>query len=197
MTKNKALCDEYDLSSVKSIFTGAAPLGTETAEDMHRLWPSWVIRQGYGGTLIMLEDTDYLQLRIGMTESSTVVCSTPFNDVDFGSSGSLLPAVQARLVTIEGNDITGYNQPGELLVKSPSVVLGYLNNAKANAETFKDGWLRTGDEAVVRKSPLGHEHIWIVDRIKELIKVKACSSWLGRITSRLTPNRGFKLHQRN
>jgi ribosome assembly protein SQT1 len=90
----------------------------------------------------------------------------------FGSSGSLLPSVEARLVSPEGKEITEYDQPGELFVRSPSVVLGYLNNDKANQETFQDGWLRTGDEAVIKKSALGNEHVWIVDRIKELIKVK-------------------------
>ena len=109
---------------------------------------------------------------LGLTETSTVICSTPVDDIWFGSSGSLLPAVEAKIVSIEGNEITGYDQPGELVVKSPSVVLGYLNNEKANKETFQDGWMRTGDEAVVKKGPKGTEHIWIVDRIKELIKVK-------------------------
>ena len=47
-----------------------------------------------------------------------------------------------------------------------------LNNPQANEETFKDGWMRIRDEAVVRKSPQGNEHIFIVDRIKELIKVE-------------------------
>ena len=75
---------------------------------------------------------------------------------------------------MEGNEITGYDQPGELVVRSPSVVLGYLNNAAATNETFHDGWMRTGDEAVIRKGPRGHEHVFIVDRIKELIKVKVC-----------------------
>lgn len=89
-----------------------------------------------------------------------------------GSCGSLLPSVQAKIVSVEGVEITGYDQPGELVVTSPSVVLGYLNNPQANKETFVDGWMRTGDEAVVRKSPNGNEHIFIVDRIKELIKVK-------------------------
>lgn len=52
------------------------------------------------------------------------------------------------------------------------MVLGYLNNEQANRETFQDGWMRTGDEAVVKRAPSGNEHVWIVDRIKELIKVK-------------------------
>ncbi len=81
-------------------------------------------------------------------------------------------------MSLDGVEITGYDQPGELVVKSPSVVLGYLNNDKANKETFMDDtdgkgrWMRTGDEAVISKVPSGNEHVIIVDRIKELIKVK-------------------------
>jgi ribosome assembly protein SQT1 len=160
MTKNKQVLDQFDLSSVKAIFTGAAPLGEETADDVNKMYPSWLIRQGYG-----------------LTETCTVVCSTPNFDIWFGSSGCLVPSVEARIVSVEGNEITGYNQPGELLVKSPAVVLGYLNNDKANKETFitdgnGDCWMRTGDEVVVKKAPSGNEHLFIVDRIKELIKVK-------------------------
>ena len=108
----------------------------------------------------------------GLTETSTVVCSSAADDIWFGSSGSLLPSYEAKLVSIEGHEITGYDQPGELVVRGPSVVLGYLNNDQANKETFQGGWMRTGDEAVIRKSAKGNEHIFIVDRIKELIKVK-------------------------
>lgn len=163
MTKNKTTLDKFDLSSVRTIFTGAAPLGAEVADLLQKQHPDWVIRQGYG-----------------LTETCTVVCSTSPADVWFGSSGSIISGIECRLVTIEGNEITGYDQPGELLVKSPSVVLGYLKNEQATKETFvEDGqvgrWMRTGDEAVVKKSPNGHEHIWIVDRIKELIKVKVCT----------------------
>jgi acyl-CoA synthetase (AMP-forming)/AMP-acid ligase II len=84
-------------------------------------------------------------------------------------------------VSPEGKEIMDYNTPGELVVQSPSVVLGYLNNEKANNETFiedTDGrgkWMRTGDEAEIRKAPSGNEHVVITDRIKELIKVKVIS----------------------
>jgi long-subunit acyl-CoA synthetase (AMP-forming) len=111
-----------------------------------------------------------------MTECSPTVVSTSETDTLFGSSGSLLPGSTAKVIDLEGNEVTEYEKRGELLVQSPAVVLGYLNNEKANAETFvwhNDGrWLRTGDEVLVRKSPKGHEHFFIVDRIKELIKVK-------------------------
>lgn len=154
LTKQKEMCKQYDLSSVAACFTGAAPLGKETADDLRAMFPKWAVRQGYG-----------------LTETSTVVCATVPDDVWLGSSGPLLPGITARVVTVEGNEITGYNQPGELWVKSPAVVLGYLNNDKATKETFveeADGrYMRTGDEAIVAKSPQGHEHVFIVDRIKE------------------------------
>jgi acyl-CoA synthetase (AMP-forming)/AMP-acid ligase II len=162
MTKSKPMLGNFDLSSVKIVFTGAAPLGQETADELSRQYPDWVIRQGYG-----------------LTETSTVVCSTSGDDVWFGSSGSLLPSTECKLVDpVTSKEITEYNVPGELWVKSPSVTIGYLNKKVATDETFvtdKDGrWMRTGDEAVVKKSPKGNEHIFITDRIKELIKVKVC-----------------------
>jgi long-subunit acyl-CoA synthetase (AMP-forming) len=94
----------------------------------------------------------------------------------YKSSGSLLPGFRAKIIDADGNEVTEYNKSGEFLVQSPSVVLGYMNNEKATTETFihdDDGrWVRTGDEVMVVKAPSGHEHMVVVDRIKELIKVK-------------------------
>lgn len=154
LTKAPEMLKQYDLSSVNACFTGAAPLGKETANQLLEMFPTWAVKQGYG-----------------LTETATVVCSTAPFDIWLGTSGSLLPGYTARIITVEGNEITGYDQPGELVVKSPSVTLGYLNNEKANKETFvdlEDGrYMRTGDEAVIGKSPNGHEHVTITDRIKE------------------------------
>jgi len=163
MANNKPALDKYDLSSVNIIFTGAAPLGKETADTLSAQYPSWKIRQGYG-----------------LTETSTVVCSTSGHDIWFGSSGSILPDVECKLVHPEsGKEITEYDTPGELWVKSPAVTLGYFKKDKATEETYvtDEGgrWMRTGDEAVVRTAPSGEEHVFIVDRIKELIKVKVRS----------------------
>ncbi|KAK7515444.1 hypothetical protein IWZ03DRAFT_394732 [Phyllosticta citriasiana] len=155
MTKQKKLLDQYDLSSVECIFTGAAPLGKETADELSAQHPNWFLQQAYG-----------------LTETATVVTSTSINDIWFGSSGSLVSGCQAKLISPEGHEITEYDQPGELVVKSPAVTLGYLKKPEATRETFQDGWMRTGDEAVIRVSPKGNEHVFIVDRIKELIKVK-------------------------
>ena len=111
-----------------------------------------------------------------MTETSTVVCATSEHDVYTRGSGSLVPNTKVRIMGPDGKEITEYEKPGELWVQSPSVTLGYLNSEKATAETFihDDGgrWIRTGDEVLVTKSPVGNEHLVIVDRIKELIKVK-------------------------
>ncbi|KAJ5343266.1 hypothetical protein MYU51_021385 [Penicillium brevicompactum] len=155
MLSSHKVCSQFDLSSVKTLFTGAAPLGVETANDFLKLYPNVGIRQGYG-----------------LTETCTVVSSTHPNDIFLGSSGALVPGFEARIMTPENEEITKYDTPGELVVRGPSVVLGYLNNDKATKETFEDGWMRTGDEAVIRLSPKGIEHVFIVDRIKELIKVK-------------------------
>merc|ERR1711939_1135734 len=87
LVNQRETLSKYDLSSVRACFTGAAPLGKETADDLLAIFPHWKVKQGYG-----------------LTETSTVVC---------------------KLVTIEGHEIEGYDQPGELWVKSPSVVLGY------------------------------------------------------------------------
>ncbi|KAF3010343.1 hypothetical protein E8E14_008306 [Neopestalotiopsis sp. 37M] len=159
MIQMKDCCSKYDLSSVRFVYSGAAPLGEETIKELNAIYPKWTIAQAYG-----------------MTETAVVVSSTSEHDVLNKSSGSLLPAVRVKIVDLEGNEVTKHDSPGEILVQSPAAVLGYLNNEKASTETFvhdKDGrWVKTGDEGVITKSAAGNEHLVIVDRIKELIKVK-------------------------
>jgi acyl-CoA synthetase (AMP-forming)/AMP-acid ligase II len=134
-----------------------------------------------------------------MTETATVVTSTSEHDICPGTSGSLIPGARGKVVDPDGKEITEYGKPGELLVQSPSVVLGYLNNEKATDEAFvyhEDGrWLRTGDEVIVTKAESGYEHVTIVDRLKELIKVKVRTKppFLSIIIAELTPhNRATK-----
>lgn len=94
--------------------------------------------------------------QVGMTETAVVVTSTSESDILHGSSGSLLPSTRAKIIDVDGNEVTTPETPGELVVQGPSLTLGYMNNEKATAETFiwdEDGrWIRTGDEAIVRKS---------------------------------------------
>ncbi|EEU38709.1 uncharacterized protein NECHADRAFT_45761 [Fusarium vanettenii 77-13-4] len=159
MLSKQDICRQYDLESVEFLYTGAAPLGKETVDDLLRIYPKWRLGQGFG-----------------MTETATVFIQSSEHDTFVGSTGSLVPGAKARIVDVDGDEITDYETPGELLIQSHSVSLGYFNNPKATSETFftdKDGrWIRTGDEVLVRKAPSGNEHFVVVDRVKELIKVK-------------------------
>ncbi|KAK0371273.1 AMP-binding enzyme [Colletotrichum limetticola] len=159
MINNLETLKKYDLSSVKRVWVGAAPLGLEATNALLSAYPSWKITLGYG-----------------MTETCVVVTSGTPRDIVVGSSGLILPGFEIMLVDPDGKRVDTYNEPGEVWVKSPSVVLGYLNNESANRDTFvhtENGrFIKTGDVGEMRKAPSGKEHLWIVDRIKELIKVK-------------------------
>ncbi|RKL00734.1 hypothetical protein BFJ68_g12600 [Fusarium oxysporum] len=170
---NQDKCQKYNLDSVRLVFSGAAPLGGETIQKLLELYPKWRISQGYG-TFIHCHHYPFKTNGPGLTEASPSVFHTSEADPVLGSSGSLLPGAKVKIIDQHGSEVTAYETPGELYVQAPNVVLGYLHNEKANAETFvyrDDGrWLRTGDEVLVRKSPRGNDHFFIVDRIKELIK---------------------------
>ncbi|KXH49922.1 AMP-binding enzyme [Colletotrichum salicis] len=159
MINNFETLRKYDLSSVKRVWVGAAPLGLEATNALLSAYPSWKITLGYG-----------------MTETCVVVTSGTPRDIVVGSSGLVLPGFEIMLVDADDKPVNNYNEPGEVWVKSPSVVLGYLNNESANRDTFVDTengrFIKTGDVGEMRKAPSGKEHLWIVDRIKELIKVK-------------------------
>lgn len=151
------LVDQYDMSSVKVIFSGAAPLdGTLASAVEARL--DCTVCQGYG-----------------MTETSPVTHAIPYDrsDIDRSSVGMLLANTEARLVAEDGRDVEapaeGVSDPGELLIRGPQVMKGYLNRPDATAEMLDaDGWLHTGDVATVT-----HDGVFrIVDRLKELIKYK-------------------------
>ncbi|KAL2669892.1 hypothetical protein Neosp_015189 [[Neocosmospora] mangrovei] len=168
MLSRQGECSRYGISSVRYVYAGAAPLGSDTVRDLSKMNSKWRIGQIYGKL-------------IGLTETTAVVVSTSELDILTGSSVSLLPGIKAKakIIDTQGKEVTEYETPGELLVQSPAIVPGYLNNERATAEMFvtrEDGqWVRTGDEVAVRKSPQGHGHFVIVDRVKELIKVKVSS----------------------
>ena len=145
------IVDDYDLSSLRQIFSGAAPLGAELAAEAAERVGCEVI-QGYG-----------------MTELSPVSHCTAEGDFRPGSSGVTVSNTESRIVDPDSGDDLPVGQPGELWVRGPQVMKGYLNNPEATAETIDaDGWLHTGDVAIVDED----HHVSIVDRIKELIKYK-------------------------
>jgi 4-coumarate--CoA ligase len=107
----------------------------------------------------------------GLTEASPVVLMSPIGSKNIGSVGLPSPDTEAKIVRVNDPDFRGLgpNESGELLVRGPQVMLGYLNNEKSTKETLtEDGWLRTGDIAYYDEN----REFYITDRLKELIKVK-------------------------
>ncbi|WP_336625219.1 MULTISPECIES: AMP-binding protein [unclassified Microbacterium] len=151
------IVDQYDISTVHTIFSGAAPLDGDTAEAAGRRLGARMM-QGYG-----------------MSELSPVSHAMPYtrHDIPVSSVGTILPNIVCKLVDTEtGAEITeigedGQTRPGELWVKGPNVMLGYLGKPDATAETLDaDGFLHTGDVAVYHEGG----YFSIVERVKELIK---------------------------
>jgi long-chain acyl-CoA synthetase len=103
----------------------------------------------------------------GLTECSPVVTVNPFNISKYkGSIGLPLPSTDVKLLDDDGNEV-GLNTAGELYVKGPQVMLGYLGNKEASDEILKDGWLATGDIATIDEQGF----LYIVDRKKDMILV--------------------------
>ena len=144
------LVEEHDLTSLQRIVCGAAPLGAElTGEAATRL--DCPIIQAYG-----------------MTELSPLSHANPPDRDKPGSSGVTAPNTASRVVGADGAAL-GADELGELLVRGPQVMKGYLNDPDATSGCLDaDGWLATGD--IVRIDADGY--LFIVDRAKELIKVK-------------------------
>ncbi|MGY1635388.1 4-coumarate--CoA ligase family protein [Geodermatophilus sp. SYSU D00742] len=160
------LVDQYDLSSLRTITSGAAPLDEGLALAAERR-----LRRGADTGVTIAQG-------YGMTELSPVSHSTPdagmeppgfAGPVPKGSVGLAVPNTECRLVDPATGQDVGPGERGELWVRGPQVMKGYLNNPQATADTLDDeGWLHTGDVAVVDESGV----YTVVDRVKELIKYK-------------------------
>ncbi|WP_280438288.1 AMP-binding protein [Nocardia carnea] len=152
------LVDEFELSSVRSILSGAAPLDEELGRAVARRLGCRV-RQGYG-----------------MSEMSPVSHVIPFDRPDMPVDSVGLTVANMRCMLVDpgsGVEIekpsTGMSAPGELWCSGPNIMLGYLGNDEATAQTIDaDGFLHTGDIAVVDSEGV----VTVIDRMKELIKYK-------------------------
>ncbi|PGH11477.1 hypothetical protein AJ79_04852 [Helicocarpus griseus UAMH5409] len=150
----------YDLSSLRMMNSGAAPLSRELVDAVYARIKTG-IKQGYG-----------------LSETSPTTHTQAWEDWDkfVGSVGRLLPNLEIKYMTTHDEAGSGkepvelpVGQTGEIYVRGPNVFLGYLNNPAATAECLSaDGWFRTGD--------IGHQdehgNLFITDRVKELIKYK-------------------------
>lgn len=147
------IVEKYDLSSLDVIMSGAAPLGQEL-QDAAQSRVDSVVMQGYG-----------------LTETSPV---THMNSDEpekgrAGSIGYLIPNTEAKIVDPVSGEELAANATGEVLIRGPQVMKGYLNNPEATAHTIDDdGWLHTGDMGYVDDDGF----FFLVDRLKELIKYK-------------------------
>ncbi|MFI5283030.1 MAG: 4-coumarate--CoA ligase family protein [Candidatus Dormibacterales bacterium] len=145
--------DKYDLSSVKIAFSGAAPLDADTAR---------IVSQRIGCRLSQ---------GYGLTETSPVSHCVPdsVTEVVPGSVGMIVPNTECKIVDVATGSELGRNEDGEIWIRGPQVMKGYLNNPEATRNAIdQDGFFHTGD--------IGHvddrEMFFIVDRLKELIKYK-------------------------
>ena len=159
------LADQFDLSSLRTITSGAAPLDESLAlaveKRLRRGAPDGVVvGQGYG-----------------MTELSPVSHTTPeaahapegAGPTPKGTVGFAIPNTECRLIDPATGEDAAPGERGELWVRGPQVMAGYLNNPQATAATLDaEGWLHTGDVAVVDDAG----RYSVVDRVKELIKYK-------------------------
>jgi acyl-CoA synthetase (AMP-forming)/AMP-acid ligase II len=148
------LVDKYDLSHVTRFSSGAAPLSEEIIQLLQKKFPNTGFKQGYG-----------------MTESCSCITAHPPEKFSYEfahSGGAIVASTEVKILKPDGS-LGRLNEDGEILARGPQVVMGYLNNPKATAETFDaDGFLHTGDQGRID----AHNMIHITDRIKELIKVK-------------------------
>jgi acyl-CoA synthetase (AMP-forming)/AMP-acid ligase II len=148
------IVDQYDLSSLRELTSGAAPLSKALAQEvMDRVGCSVI--QGYG-----------------LTETSPVthVYNKSVTQADKrGSVGPSLPNTEVMLVDTASGEPVGINERGEVWIRGPQVMKGYLNNPDATAATIdEDGWLHTGDIGYADEEGF----LYVVDRVKELIKYK-------------------------
>jgi len=147
------IVDRYDLSKLKMIISAAAPLGEDVARACAERLGCPVL-QGYG-----------------LTETSPATHVSPEvpEKIKPAAVGPCVPNTESKVVDISTGAELGPDQNGEIWVRGPQVMKGYLNNPEATAATIDaEGWLHTGDIGYADEDG----YFYIVDRVKELIKYK-------------------------
>jgi long-chain acyl-CoA synthetase len=139
--------EDHDLSSLRYVNVGAAPLSSDVAREFERRVPGVEILEGYG-----------------CTESGAVVSVNLPGRRRLGSVGPPIPGYEVKILGNADQELPS-GETGEVCVRSPGVMLGYWNEPDLTAQTLRDGWLHTGDLGRVDEDG----HLYIVDRIKDLI----------------------------
>ncbi|XP_057969213.1 4-coumarate:CoA ligase 1-like [Malania oleifera] len=149
--------DQYDLSSVRTVLSGAAPMGKELEDALRAKLPNAKLGQGYG----MTEAGPVLSMCLAFAKE-------PFG-IKSGSCGTVVRNAEMKIVDPETGASLPKNQPGEICIRGSQIMKGYLNDPEATERTIdKEGWLHTGDIGYIDDD----DELFIVDRLKELIKYK-------------------------
>ena len=146
------LVDQYDISTLSNVMSGAAPLPDSVAREASRR-NDMVVRQGYG-----------------LTETSPVThTNARGTQLKIDSVGTALPNTEWRIIDVDSGLDAAEGDLGEVWIRGPQVMKGYLNNPQATVDMVdNDGWLHTGD---IGKAD-ADGYLYVVDRLKELIKYK-------------------------
>ena len=139
--------EDHDLSSLRFVTSGGAPLPAEVASEFCRRVPGVTIRQGYG-----------------LTETAALVSTNPVGREREGSVGLPVPGTEVRIELADGREAAA-REVGEVCARSAGVMQGYWHSPEATAEALSDGWLHTGDLGYLDEDG----YLYIVDRKKDLI----------------------------
>jgi long-chain acyl-CoA synthetase len=141
---------KYDLSSLESVAYGGAPSAPELVRKIKETWPKSSAGNGWG-----------------MTETSATATSNSAEDYEHrpDSCGPAVPVTDLKIMTVEGDRELATGEVGELWCKGPQVVKGYWNKPEATAQTFVDGWVKTGDLARLDEEGF----CYIIDRAKDML----------------------------
>nr|AGW16014.1 4-coumarate:coenzyme A ligase 2 [Pueraria montana var. lobata] len=149
--------NNYDLSSIRVLKSGGAPLGKELEDTLKAKFPNSKLGQGYG----MTEAGPVLTMSLAFAKEPI--------DVKPGACGTVVRNAEMKIVDPETGNSLPRNQSGEICIRGDQIMKGYLNDGEATERTIdKDGWLHTGDIGYIDDD----DELFIVDRLKELIKYK-------------------------
>ncbi|VEN44141.1 unnamed protein product [Callosobruchus maculatus] len=166
-----SMVDGYDISSVNDVFCGGSPIGVDLEELFYKRVNNVRPRQGYG-----------------LTEAGIISMMYP-KLYKPGSAGKLTPTIEMKIVNPDTKTMLGVNQPGEICVRGATVMKGYLNDEESSKKDIdSDRFLHTGDLGYITEDG----YLYIVDRIKEVIKYKGFQVAPAQLEERLLRHPGVK-----